>query len=809
MVKRIIIFALSVVLSASFAHATTYYVKNGGSDSADGLSDGNAWATVTKVNNTSLSPGDTVLFKRGSSWSTQLRGQSGTSGNRITFSAYDAGALPIIAGYDGSDRSYITITFIYFNKGATLESNGTYHIFEDSEFHAPLNDDFWGAVHLRYGSNYNVFRRCTFDSVDDWNDAFNLKDSHHNLIEDSTFGNAAHYALAIEGYHVGGPTDGKAYNNIIRNNTFHNHNGSNISIISNADYNLVEGNTLTSTGNTDGNPTFLAIGGPHNIYRRNLVDDDRQYTKSTDKQWALSSHDTDVGYAPFETDYNHAYFNTIIHGTNINLYLTKYVSGTSVNYNTFKNNIFAYGGTGAYAAYQIMDDENNGMTGNVFTHNILYNSGGGNIIRHAFGYYTVATAQSTFPTIYIGNIQSDPLLDSSSHPQVGSPAIDAGDHLTTVTSASGSGTSFTVADAGYFMDGWGIIDGDTIRIGSNTRTITNINYTTNTITVSSSVSWTQGDYVDLPYNGSLPDMGFYETGTGDTTPPERYNSTPGSLPSGTTQTTLTLDTNENATCKYDTSSGTSYDSMPSTFSTTGTTYHATTVGGAVYSDTFTRGDENPVASGWTSGGSSEGNMEIVSNQLFGTTYLAKNSAYYSSGSFASDQYSKVTVGGGGVGPMVRMQTGQANVMGYQVQGGIGGGLGNIYLLRHDSGGGITYLDFVAGTITPGDTLEIRVVGSTITAYKNDILITDLNAVDTTYSGGYAGVYAYTDTSYLDNWSGGGLDSLSDGNTYSYYIRCADSLGNKNTDDYLIQFSILTGGGGVPTLGTFTIQGVIQ
>ena len=36
-----------------------------------------------------------------------------------------------------------------------------------------------------------------------------------------------------------------------------------------------------------------------------------------------------------------------------------------------------------------------------------------------------------------------------------SPCIDAGGPLTTITSTSGSGTTFEVANANYFIDGWG------------------------------------------------------------------------------------------------------------------------------------------------------------------------------------------------------------------------------------------------------------------------------------------------------------------------------------------------------------------
>lgn len=82
------------------ALATTYYVSNSGNDNADGLSDSNAWATISKVNSTSFSPGDQILFERGDSWhNAQLDvSSSGTIGNPITYGAYGSGAKPEILG---------------------------------------------------------------------------------------------------------------------------------------------------------------------------------------------------------------------------------------------------------------------------------------------------------------------------------------------------------------------------------------------------------------------------------------------------------------------------------------------------------------------------------------------------------------------------------------------------------------------------------------------------------------------------------------------------------------------------------------
>src|SRR5207249_1900620 len=67
---------------------------------------------------------------------------------------------------------------------------------------------------------------------------------------------------------------------------------------------------------------------------------------------------------------------------------------------------------------------------------------------------------------------------------------------------------------------------------------------------------------------------------GDTTPPARASGQPaGTLPAGTTQTTLSLVTGEAASCRYATSPGLAYGAMPGAFTTTGGTSHATTVGG--------------------------------------------------------------------------------------------------------------------------------------------------------------------------------------------------------------------------------------
>ena len=68
------------------------------------------------------------------------------------------------------------------------------------------------------------------------------------------------------------------------------------------------------------------------------------------------------------------------------------------------------------------------------------------------------------------------------------------------------------------------------------------------------------------------------SGGGDSTPPVLSNGAPfGTLASGTTDTNMTVTTDEGATCKYSTTTGTAYASMTHTFTMTGGTLHSVSI----------------------------------------------------------------------------------------------------------------------------------------------------------------------------------------------------------------------------------------
>ena len=97
---------------------TNYYLDaENGSDANDGLSADKAWKSIAKANETALQPGDSLLFRRGCTFSGILEiSASGTQANRVTVDAYGAGDKPCIAAPDSSlyavfinNSNYLTI----------------------------------------------------------------------------------------------------------------------------------------------------------------------------------------------------------------------------------------------------------------------------------------------------------------------------------------------------------------------------------------------------------------------------------------------------------------------------------------------------------------------------------------------------------------------------------------------------------------------------------------------------------------------------------------------------------------------------
>jgi hypothetical protein len=93
--------------------------------------------------------------------------------------------------------------------------------------------------------------------------------------------------------------------------------------------------------------------------------------------------------------------------------------------------------------------------------------------------------------------------------------------------------------------------------------------------IESENKWLHGDRANHEFTTEISD----ETPS-DETPPVRSDGLPtGELTAGTTEVTLSLTTDENATCKYSIIAGTEYEAMTDAFSTTGEMSHSTSITG--------------------------------------------------------------------------------------------------------------------------------------------------------------------------------------------------------------------------------------
>lgn len=129
--------------------------------------------------------------------------------------------------------------------------------------------------------------------------------------------------------------------------------------------------------------------------------------------------------------------------------------------------------------------------------------------------WTLDEVQTAYPKVFAKNYEFNPRFVDSENGNFNlrpdSQAIDAGSHLTKTTEAGSSTTTILVEDPYYFIDGYGLIDGDMIQVGSNSPVmVTNVDFDSKTLTVATPISFDSGATVSLAYSGSAPDLGAFE-----------------------------------------------------------------------------------------------------------------------------------------------------------------------------------------------------------------------------------------------------------------------------------------------------------
>lgn len=172
-------------------------------------------------------------------------------------------------------------------------------------------------------------------------------------------------------------------------------------------------------------------------------------------------------------------------------------------------------------------------------------------------------------------------------------------------------------------------------------------------------------------------------------------------------------------------------------------------GGASYSDTFTRANENPIASPWVKGGSGH-NWQILTNALQGVTTDDDSWLYYNN-TTPDDQFSQATVGALSVNADFGMAV------------RIAGGATQTFYLTINFNGGPLIAKFVAGSFTSlgavtavtivNDVVRAEVIGSSMHFIKNGSDVLGSPVTDTSITSGFSGFFAAEIANRFINWSG--------------------------------------------------------
>ena len=243
------------------AEAATYYVRTGGSDSADGRSHATAWATLGKVNGYGFAAGDVVLLHEGDRFVGQVMVDwAGTASGRSVLGAYYVDGASAVRGYrtarpiiDGEDRMpsqydglvKATVPFVRVENLRIEDSEG-----RGIDVNNSSDSEFVGnAVYNTFGSSIHILK------------------SHRARVENN-FTTGAGIGWKQSGGPWGASLESVQSNSVIfRGNTVSEVYGEGINTHTGSQYTLIERNTLFGVRAVG----IYSDGAPDTTIRRNIV----------------------------------------------------------------------------------------------------------------------------------------------------------------------------------------------------------------------------------------------------------------------------------------------------------------------------------------------------------------------------------------------------------------------------------------------------------------------------------------------------------------------------------------------------------
>ena len=506
---RYILFFLAAVC-ISHGGAMEYYVSPDGNDTGNsGTAASDPYKTISKAAGLAKA-GDIINISAGTYQESVTPAASGTAEKPIIFRKSGSGNAVVTAGgskycfifrgknhlvLDGvtcsdsygwvniEDAGHITVQNCTFNRGSS------YHVFR---------------IH---NGSYNKVLDCTFleakapgagnaDYIGIW------RNSHYNLIQGCEFNRITHNAVTVMAFEGKVPS-----HTIIRQCTFLTPGHRGIACVG-SDLTLIEQCTFTGEGSE-----YIRLAGTRTLIRHTVMYKQTAENNQVDPNWDGMVQTR--SYINERGDTAQCQYNRIVHNVFyapwIVYAITMRPAELVMRDNIFRNNIF-YKIPNLVYHMTPLKTENNDFC---FEHNLVMGSTAGyKLIRKGGDLYSLAGAAASLPAFFKDNLEQDPgFLDENSddfHLTKGSPCVDAGAHLT-YSQGGGSGNQIKVRDVLAFCDGFGLISGDLISIGSQVPvTITAIDYTNRVLTVDKTVTWQDNDPVSYLYKGSGPDMGAYE-----------------------------------------------------------------------------------------------------------------------------------------------------------------------------------------------------------------------------------------------------------------------------------------------------------
>ena len=500
-----------VLLLAGSASGKNLTVQSGG---------GGNFATIQACA-TAMSPGDTCTVYAGT-YNENVTVPAGTAGNYKTITVNGSDVVSVTGGF--TLNSYTKLSGMTLNHtGSCIGLNST----ATNVFIGPNNSlTSCGTITTNSGNSYIFIQGNTLAyagcvppnpsaTCGRW---FNVSGSHI-LIENNDI---SHYQLGV----VLVASDRA----IIRNNTFHDQLETEAGSNGHTDSVFSEPSAAVTNSVIEGNYQRYAVGPNAKgflsqndagcgstcnqlIIRYNVISRIGSGAITNDKSW------------PNVKAYNNTYVDA-----NMDIGDTFGSTNNSISapYASYLNDIYYYTQT-SINNFNPYDCNNTNCN---YGYNLYWCKGICTLIwGHTYG-------SGTF-TSDPGNLNANPLFvnyvsagnpSNDFHLQAGSPAIAAGTYLTTASGSGSSSTSLVVASVSFFQDGYGLsnsystVQGDCISVTtvSNHVCITSVNYSTNTLTLASPISWSNGDHIWLysksdgvqVLTGSAPDMGAFPYGSG-------------------------------------------------------------------------------------------------------------------------------------------------------------------------------------------------------------------------------------------------------------------------------------------------------